>query len=105
MKNDFTVGQSYAIRLDTTGEAEEYCNNLTIGSISGWHLPTIAELTGVSSIYSSYQNYFTTISNDTYWSSSTDGNYKMYASIRTGSTGRDIGNSSSKKVICVKDRP
>ena len=97
------VGQSYAIKSDSTGEAEAYCNNLTVGSISGWHLPTIAELTGVSSIYSNYQDFFTTISNDTYWSSSLDGSYKMYANLRIGGTGSDIGNSRSRKVICVKN--
>jgi hypothetical protein len=105
MKNDFTVGQSYAITSDSTGEAETYCNNLTIGSISDWHLPTIAELTGVSSIYSKYQKYFTTISNSSYWSSSKNGSYKMYANIRSGSTDYDIGNSHSRKVICVKNTP
>jgi len=77
MKNDFTVGQSYAITSDSTGEAETYCNNLTIGSISSWHLPTIAELTGVSSIYSNYQDYFTTISNENYWSTSTVYRWKL----------------------------
>ena len=103
MKNDFTVGQSY-VNHSSSYEASSYCRRLIIGNISDWRLPSISELTGISSIYQKYKDYFTVIDNNFYWSSSNSiiNNRTIYASsnIITGSIINERDNP--KKVICIK---
>jgi hypothetical protein len=89
------------------GEATTYCTDLTVENISSWHLPTISEITGLSSIYSKYENSFTIISIESYWSTSIDtGNGgNIYGIITSGGTGSVYDNRNARKVICVKNRP
>lgn len=64
MKNDFTINQKFS----SQEEAIAYCTNLTVGSVSGWRLPTTTELTGIGSVYNTSRDYFTQMNyNSMHW--------------------------------------
>jgi hypothetical protein len=63
--------------MDTSGNtASTYCENLTLGGYSDWRLPLVAELENIvsySDINTSIEGeYFQNVSDDYYWSSSSD---------------------------------
>jgi len=94
MKDDYTVGQKFS-----NTDAVTYCTDLTIGSISGWRLPTNAEFTGIGSIYQNTNNYFVIIDADNSWHQTSNGYASLNSSAHSGTT------SSAMPTICVKDVP
>lgn len=105
MKNDFTSGQLFT-NDGATGEAATYCNNLVVGIVTGWRLPTISELTGLSSMYSDgqYTNYFLVDAIYYHWSSTAGGN-GYHTSKFTSATADFNGTGVALRVVCVKSLP
>lgn len=96
MKNDFTIDQKFS----SQEEAIAYCTNLTIGSISGWRLPTFTELTGIGSVYNTSKDYFTKMNYNSYhW---VNDNTYTYASPAGNSAGG--GSSGLSYTVCIKDK-
>ncbi len=84
-------------------QAISYCQNLTVGSVTGWRLPESGELLALGDIYrAGNENDFIIRSDDSYyWSNTPTGSY--YYEIRFDRS--DVSSSapfSLNYVICVK---
>lgn len=105
MKNDFTIGQLY-LHNGTAGDATEYCNNLLVGTISGWRLPTVTELTGLQSVSNLNPNYFLVDKTLGYWTSTNDSViYYFYGFFSGSSSPVRTGIDRNFRVACVKSVP
>jgi len=99
----FNAGLTY-----THAEATSYCQRLTIGTVSGWRLPTFGEMQALSDVYlnGNENDFLIRLSDSFYWTSSdgvdTSKAYNWLFGTPTSSFYQTIDKTDIRYGICVK---
>jgi len=99
MKNNtYNAGLFY-----TWSEAASYCQNLTIGSVSDWRLPTKVEMNALIDIYATYESDFIIRSSSTPYYTSHEYSVDLVHYTRfDGGAGATAKEGQIMYAICVK---